>query len=81
VVRVSDARIPWPVGKRHPGSDLAPVVYAGLAEAARRESNAAVRHWWGVTPQTVSKWRKRLGVGRYTDGTRRRKGDAAKASE
>jgi hypothetical protein len=56
-------------------------VYAGLAEAARRESNAAVRHWWGVTPQTVSKWRKRLGVGRYTDGTRRRKGDAAKASE
>jgi hypothetical protein len=27
------------------------------------------KHWWGVTPQTVSKWRKALSVGIATEGT------------
>ena len=31
--------------------------------------NIAVCHWWGVTPQTVTKWRKALGVRMVTDGT------------
>jgi hypothetical protein len=46
------------------------VVYGPLAEAIRRESNQAVCHWWGVTPQTVTKWRKALGVD-HTEGTSR----------
>jgi hypothetical protein len=68
---LSDAPIPWPVGKR------GLVVYGGLAKAVRRESAQAVAHWWGVTPQTVWVWRKALGVGPVTEGTRRLKHDYA----
>src|SRR5262245_5192158 len=67
LVVLSSAPVPWPVGQRGRAKSL--VVYAGLAKAVRRESNRAVCHWWGVTPQTVSKWRKALGVGRVTKGT------------
>jgi hypothetical protein len=69
VCGITDARIPWPVGKRGRARSL--VVCGGLAKAVRRESGLAVCHWWGVTPQTVTKWRKALGVGRVTAGTRR----------
>jgi transposase-like protein len=65
---LSAGRIPWPIGRR--GPNKSPVVYAGLAQAVRRESVAAVAFWWGVHPSTVSKWRKRLAVGRATEGTR-----------
>ena len=68
LVGLSDAPIPWPVGKR--GRHKALVVYGGLAEAVRRESAQAVARWWGITPQTVWKWRKALGVGAVTEGTR-----------
>ena len=37
----------------------------------RRESNQAICHWWGITPQAVSKWRKSLGIGPITEGTSR----------
>jgi transposase-like protein len=67
VCGLSDGRIPWPIGKRGRAKSL--VVCGGLAAAVRQESNLAVCHWWGVTPQTVSKWRKALGVGRTTAGT------------
>jgi hypothetical protein len=66
---LSDAPIPWPVGKRRRAKSL--VVYKGLAEAVRRESNLAVAHWWGISPQTVSLWRKALDVGPVTAGTAR----------
>jgi transposase-like protein len=66
---LSAARIPWPVGRR--GPNKSPVVYAGLAKAVRQESVTAVAFWWGVHPSTVSNWRRRLGVGRVTAGTRR----------
>jgi hypothetical protein len=66
----TDARIPWPVGNKGRGRNSL-VVYKGLAKAIRRESNQAVAHWWGVDPQTVSKWRKALGVGNATEGTSR----------
>jgi hypothetical protein len=66
---LSDALIPWPVGKRGRAKSL--VVYGDLAEAVRRESNQAVCHWWGVTPQTVTKWRGALDVGPVTAGTSR----------
>jgi hypothetical protein len=66
---LSDAPIPWPVGKRGRAKSL--VVYRDLAEAVRRESNLAVAHWWGVSPQTVSLSRRELGVGPVTAGTAR----------
>src|SRR4051812_2384025 len=67
VCAITDARIPWPIGKRGRARSL--VVTGGLARAVRRESNAAVCYWWGVTGQTVSKWRRALGVGPVTEGT------------
>jgi hypothetical protein len=69
IVGLTDARIPWPVGKRGRARSL--VVYGQLAEAVRRESGLAICHWWGLTPQTVSKWRKALGIGPVTEGTSR----------
>jgi hypothetical protein len=72
---LSDAPMPWPVGKR--GSARSLVVYGQLARAVRRESAQAVAHWWVVTPQTVWVWRKALGVGPVTEGTRRLKHDYA----
>jgi hypothetical protein len=78
VVGYSGGRIPWPVGRRRGSSARALVVYAGLADAVRRESNLAVAHWFGVTPKIVSKWRKALGVGPATAGTARLKTEYAK---
>jgi hypothetical protein len=71
VVGYSDGRIPWPIGRRKGTSARGLVVYGGLAEALRRESNLAVAHWWGVDYQTVSHWRKALGVEPKTAGTTR----------
>jgi hypothetical protein len=66
---VSAGRIPWPVGKRGRAKSL--VVCGGLVRAVRREAAVAVCHWWGITPQTVTKWRRALGVPEHNDGTRR----------
>jgi hypothetical protein len=65
---LTDAPIPWPVGKR--GRALSLVLCGDLARAVRRESVLAVAHWWGVNRQAVWKWRKALGVTR-TEGTAR----------
>jgi hypothetical protein len=69
ITGLSPAPIPWPIAKRPGGRGRTLVISAGLAAAVRRESAAAVCHYWGVTPQTVTKWRKALGVGQYTEGT------------
>ena len=69
VMGMSDCRIAWPIGKPVGERGRALIVFGTLAEAVRRESNQAKCHWWGVTPQTVSKWRKFLGVDATTDGT------------
>jgi hypothetical protein len=71
----TDARIPWPIGqpKGIPAKSL--IIFSDLADAVRCESNQAVCHWWGVTPQTVTKWRKALGVGRRTAGSTRLRHD------
>jgi hypothetical protein len=67
IVGLTDAPIPWPIGKR--GRVKTFVVYAGLVDAVRKEANITVCHWWGITPQTVSKWRKALETDRVTEGT------------
>ena len=69
VVGYSDARIPWPIGRRRGTAALGLVLFSQLIDAVRRESNQAICHWFGVTPQTVGKWRKALGVGIATPGT------------
>ncbi len=64
---------PGRCGRRHGATAAGLVVFGGLARAVRKESNLAVAHWWGVTPQTVTVWRKSLGVQPANDGTRRLK--------
>jgi hypothetical protein len=72
----TDARIPWPVGyPRERGGFPALVVYDQFAAAARRESNQAICYWFGVSGQTVSKWRKSLGVVMTNPGTHRLRSD------
>src|SRR5262245_48485961 len=61
---LTDAPIPWPVGKWERFRSI--VLYDALADAVRRESGQAVAYWWGVTSQTVTVWRKALGVGPIT---------------
>src|ERR1019366_1111959 len=61
VVGLSNGRIAWP--KCHAGQRArAIILYGQLAEAVRRESAAAVAHWFGVGMFTVWTWRKALGV-------------------
>jgi hypothetical protein len=45
------------------------IVYAGLAEAVRRESAEAVMHCCGVSHQTVRTWRRALHVPRDNEGS------------
>ncbi|MCE9607043.1 MAG: hypothetical protein K8U03_19330 [Planctomycetia bacterium] len=67
---ISNGRIPWPLGRIRGNSNRALIVYGALARAVRREANQAICFWWGVTAQTVSKWRKALGVFEQTKGDR-----------
>jgi hypothetical protein len=70
ITSMTDAPIPWPIGKHGAGRHSL-IVYKGLAKAVRRESNQAVASWWGIDPQTVTKWRKALSVQRANEGTSR----------
>jgi hypothetical protein len=76
VCGMSGGRIAWPVARHKRGKPFL-IVFAGLAEAIRRESNQAVALWWGIDKQTVSKYRKILGVPLATEGTSRLHRDIA----
>jgi len=69
IVGLTDAPIPWPIGKR--GRHKAIVLYGALVKAVQRESSLAIQHWFGVGPFTVWQLRKALGVDRNTEGTSR----------
>jgi hypothetical protein len=72
VVGLAPGPIPWPVGRLHKGHRQRFLILCGaLVLAVRRESAAAVGHWWGVSAFTVHGWRKALGVAPMTEGTRR----------
>ncbi len=71
VTGYSEGRIPWPIGKAKGQRTKTWVICGDLADAIRRESNQAVCYWWGITPQTVTKWRAALGVERHNEGTHR----------
>ena len=79
IVGVTAGKIPWPIGKR--GRAKSPVLYSDLAKAVQREANVAVCHWWGITGQTVTKWRKALGVERTEGTTTGRKAERLPAME
>ena len=66
------APIPWPLARRPGGDGRAFLIMCGgLARAVRRESAAAVIHWWGVSPSTLARWRRALGVPVLTEGTKK----------
>jgi hypothetical protein len=67
VAGIAESRISWPVTKVR--GQLLPILVGGLLRAIRRESNQAVGHYWGVSAQTVSKWRRLLDVPEYNEGT------------
>ena len=69
IVGLTDAPVAWPIGKHGRAKSL--VVYRDLAKAIKREANQQVCRLFGITPQTVSKWRKALGVEPINPGTRR----------
>jgi hypothetical protein len=70
ITGMTDAPIPWPIGKHGAGRHSL-IVFKGLAKAVPRESNQAVAYWWGADPQTVSKWRRALSVRRANEETSR----------
>jgi hypothetical protein len=59
---------PWTIGRTHAAESL--VLFKDLARAVRREASKAVAYWWGISGQTVTKWRKALGV-KSTEGDHR----------
>lgn len=66
----TDAPIPWPAYRGLTGR-LTPLLCGDLVRAVRHESAQAVSYWFGVSRYTVRRWRRDLGVGRFTEGTRR----------
>jgi hypothetical protein len=71
IVGLTDARVPWPIGKR--GRAKAYVVFGALARAVRRESAQAVCYWFGVSRPWVRACRRALGVPHHNEGTLRLK--------
>jgi len=62
----------WPTCLR-PGRSQgreAMIVCGDLIRALRREAATAIARHWGVSIQTVRRWRRALDIGRYTEGTR-----------
>jgi len=73
VVGWTDAPLSWPLcvlpGR---GGARSIQIDAELARAIRQESATAIRHWWGVSVQTVWRWCRALGVTRTSNpGSRR----------
>jgi len=63
------APVPWPLIDR--GGPPALIVCGDLVRAIQTESATAIVHHWGVSPQTVWRWKRALGVGRMTEGGKR----------
>jgi hypothetical protein len=70
IVGISNGRIPWPLAVKPGRGGRSFVLYGDLAKAVRHEAAIAVAYWWGVRPNAVTQWRKALGVGRSTKGSR-----------
>ncbi len=61
VCGISDAPMPWPLGRSHPVCRPLPIVTVELVRAIREESELAVMYHWGVSrvacPAGVGRWR------------------------
>jgi hypothetical protein len=79
IVGLTDAPVPWPMGKTKRAKSL--VLYRDLAHAVRREANQDVARLFGVTGQTVTKWRRALDVPPNNRGTLRRRVEAGKRNK
>jgi len=66
VGKISHGQMPWPVLEK----STSLILCGDLVRAIRQEAAQAVAFHWGVTSSTVRKWRRLLGVGRFTEGTR-----------
>jgi len=72
IIGLTDARIPWPIGKMCGKEDRrnSGVILCGdLVKALKREATSAVCYWWGFSQITVWRWRKALGITGPTEGT------------
>jgi hypothetical protein len=72
VTSIASGRIPWPRCRAldsRGGSGL--LVDDELLRAVRTEAAVAVAWWWGVPPTCISRWRRLLGVERFTAGSAR----------
>jgi hypothetical protein len=70
IIGISEAPIPWPIGKSGKGAHSL-VVYEGLAHAIHNESSLAIQYWWYLIsasdhhlshPAPVAGW---FGLGRF----------------
>src|SRR4051812_30201185 len=66
IVALSDAPIQWPIGSTGRARSL--VLFDTLIAAVQREASCAISYWWGISPSTVRKWRRALGVPRRNEG-------------
>ena len=77
VVRWSEGKISWPLGRTKELYRSTPsfILCGDLIRAVREESNTAIRYWWGVSTPTVTNWRQALRVERWNKGSKRLFGD------
>src|SRR5947207_13628825 len=73
VCGLSDSPVPWAFTRGGRRGRPSPILGGDLVRAVRVEASLVVCHLFGVTPQTVSKWRKALQVPHATPGTSERK--------
>ena len=66
---LTDAPIIWPFTWLNPNRMPTVLLCGDLIRAVRRESSKAIMHHWGVSLNTVWKWRKALGVEEKNEGT------------
>lgn len=69
VLGMTDAPIQWPCARGN--RNASPILCGDLIRAVRTESAMAVARHWGVGTELVWKWRRSLGVGPMTNGSRR----------
>jgi hypothetical protein len=65
----TDAPIRWPYHAGRGGVHCPLVLCGDLVAAIHTESSIAIQHHWGVSRSTVMRWRRLLGVVRFTAGT------------
>ena len=64
---LTDAPVMWPFTQQ--AGPRSPILCGDLVLAVRGESVSAVAAHWGVARETVWRWRRALGVTRFTRGT------------